>query len=70
MTWGSWLWSPGVMVMRSANENRGHQGGVETVHGAEELGKGFCKLKFVAGGKEKEGLGCQWRKSTQTTVDK
>lgn len=56
--------------MRSANENRGHQGGVETVHGAEELGKGFCKLKFVAGGKEKEGLGCQWRKSTQRTVDK
>jgi len=61
---------PGVMVMCSANENRDHQGGVETVHGAEELGKGFRKLKFVAGGKEKEGLGCQWRESTQRTVDK
>lgn len=61
---------PWVMVMPSANENRDHQGGVETVHGVEELGKGFLKLKFVAGGKEKEGLGCQWGESTQRTVDK
>lgn len=61
---------PGVMVMHSARENRGHQGGVDTVRGPEELGKGFHKLTSVAREKEKEGLGCQWEESTQTTVDK
>lgn len=60
MTWGSCPYVA-VMTIKDENGDRNTTRGVQKqCNGIEELGKGFLKLKAVAGGKKKGGLQQAW----------